>query len=710
MPTKPLCRAALCVVFAALAACGGSSGETSSSDSLASNSASSSDANSLVALSSTTYTVAATSATAVVTVNRSGASTGEAVVDYTTVNETAIAGADYSQTSGALTWGEGDTSPKVISVPVTAAGIGREFAVTLVSISGAAGFGTPTSATVVISSDSDNGSTASSSSSGGSSSGSSSGGSSSGSSGASTGPQTGLVLSCPTATATVQFAACPGGKLVYAVPAAGVHVESSTVATTTVPAFSDATHVFQPYQNALELVICTIVETPGLTVTYSTDPCMLHHGVVAGPAAAGSSSVSGNASSGSSSGSTGGSAPASVSGSTPSANGTMIPSATKIVDSAGNSWTVSGGVIALNGTPQTATSQVIVLLYFNAVIYQENSSCNWRSWTAGAWQATTKPAAAGIPACPAAASSKSSSGSSSSSGSGVPPAAAAVGYNTQTFGPAVTLNGNWVPWNFYGAGVQPPGAVSQNSDGSLFISGLESDTYGATVSTASQTRTAKGWTGTAFGGGAYFEAVISFTGQSNGPYNNGGPAFYALDVEHTSQGPYNVGWPGMPKNSAGKTYNDFFEVDFMEYDVKEYSYQNGIGNWYGYPAATRSGTHNPYQAIGGSDGSVLVPKGTDFSQFHKYGCLWVPATPSTQGYLKFYFDDVQTDSPTFYWNYYDPNDVSTYPAAPPLDGSTAMSGMDWRHMLLILGTGTTQPMTVQSVSVWQTSGANNLTE
>jgi len=431
----------------------------------------------------------------------------------------------------------------------------------------------------------------------------------------------------------VQFAACPGGKLVYAVPAAGVYVESSTVATTTVPAYSAATHVFQPYQNALEVVVCKIAETPGLIVTYSTDPCTMDHGVVAGPAAAGSASSNSKSSSSSPSG--------------------------------GSSSRGSSGATASSGSSSGG------------------SSSSTRS---------------------------SSSGGSSASGSSVPAAAAAVGYNTQTFGPAVTLNGNWVPWNFYGAGAQPSGAVSQNSDGSLFISGLESDTYGATVSTASQTKNVKGWTGTAFGGGAYFEAVISFTGQGNGPYNNGGPAFYALDVEHTSQGPYAVGWPGMPKNSSGKIYNDFFEVDFMEYDVKEYSYQNGIGNWYGYPAATRSGTHNPYQAIGGSDGSVLVPKGTDFSQYHKYGCLWVPATPSTQGYLKFYFDDVQTDSPTFYWNYYDPNDVSTYPAAPPLNGSTAMSGMDWRHMLLIMGTGTDQPMTVQSVSVWQASSANNLTE
>jgi hypothetical protein len=560
------------------------------------------------------------------------------VVDYTTVNETAIAGADYSQTSGVLSWGEGDSSPKVVSVPITAAGVGKEFALTLVSISGAADFGTPTSAKVMISSGSDDGSAASSSSSGSSSNGSSSGGSSSDSSAASTAPQTGLALSCPTATATVQFAACPGGKLVYAVPADGVYVESSTVATTTVPDYSAATHVFQPYQKAVEVVVCKIAETPGLTVTYSTDPCTMDHGVVAGPAAAGSSSSSNKSSSSSSS--SGGSSSHSSSGATSSSSSSS-----------------SGG----------------------------SSSSSHSS------------------------SSSSSSGGSSSSGSDVPPAAAAVGYKTLTFGPAVTLNGNWFPWNFYSQGAQPKGAESQNSDGSLSIAGFTTKDHDTDVGTARQSDTAKGWTGTAFGGGAYFEAVLSFTGQGTAPYLNGGPAFWALDVEHASQGPYNVGWPGMPKNSSGEVYDDFFEVDFMQFDVSAYAYQNGVGNWYGYPSSVHS-TSNPYQGVHDSAGSILIPNGTDFSQFHKVGCLWVPATPSTQGYLKFYFDDVQTGSPTFYWNYYDPNDASTYPAPPPVNGSTAMSGMDWRHMLLILGTGTNQPMTVQSVSVWQASDANNLKE
>jgi hypothetical protein len=38
-----------------------------------------------------------------------------------------------------------------------------------------------------------------------------------------------------------------------------------------------------------------------------------------------------------------------------------------------------------------------------------------------------------------------------------------------------------------------------------------------------------------------------------------------------------------------------------------------------------------------------------------------------------------------------------------------MSIIDQRHMALILGTGTEQPMTVYAVSVWQASSANDIT-
>jgi hypothetical protein len=172
------------------------------------------------------------------------------------------------------------------------------------------------------SSSSSGGGSTSSGSGGGVSSSSSSGARSGSSSGASTAAQTDLVLTCPTATATVQFAACPGGNLVYSVASPGIYVESSTVATNNVPAYSAATHVFEPYENAVEVVICKIAETPGLTVTYTTDPCTMFHGVVPGPAAGGSSSSSGGTSSGSSSSSS--SSSSGSSGSTSSGGGSGL--------------------------------------------------------------------------------------------------------------------------------------------------------------------------------------------------------------------------------------------------------------------------------------------------------------------------------------------------------------------------------------------------
>lgn len=298
--------------------------------------------------------------------------------------------------------------------------------------------------------------------------------------------------------------------------------------------------------------------------------------------------------------------------------------------------------------------------------------------------------------------------SGTSSAAGVPAQAAAVGYNTQTFGPTVGLGSNWFNWNFYGSGAQAAGATGSNG-GNLLLTGIENDNYGATIASAQQIAGGNGWNGSAFGGGGYFEATLSFTGQGPGPYPNGGPAFWLLDIEHLSQGPYNIVWPAGPSGCI-----DYFEVDAMEYDTGDtYGYQNGIATWYNsYDGSCRGATYNPNTQIPGAAGGVLTPTGTDFTQPHRYGLLWVPATGSgdttyTQGYMKFYFDGVQVGT-TFTWNYYDPTLTATYPALPPVNGSSAMSGMDYRHMTLILGTGTSQPMTVYGVNVWQKSGASNL--
>ena len=191
------------IVSSALAGCGGSSTDSSSTDSASSSAtastsatAASSTAMALVALSSSTYMVEPSSS-AIVTIYRSGPSTGAATVAFSTINGSATAGADYAATTGSVTWQDGDTGAKTVIVPVTTAAAGKNFAIGLTNVQGEATFGSPASAVIQVAAMQSQAAVSSSSSSGGSSSssgsssstvasnsGSSSGSSSSSSSGA----------------------------------------------------------------------------------------------------------------------------------------------------------------------------------------------------------------------------------------------------------------------------------------------------------------------------------------------------------------------------------------------------------------------------------------------------------------------------------------------------------------------------------------------
>jgi hypothetical protein len=86
------------------------------------------------------------------TVTRAGGSSGAVTVQYATADGTALAGSDYTPTSGTLTWANGDATPRTISVPVVDNGSGEPdetFTVTLSGPGGAA-LGSPASATVTI--------------------------------------------------------------------------------------------------------------------------------------------------------------------------------------------------------------------------------------------------------------------------------------------------------------------------------------------------------------------------------------------------------------------------------------------------------------------------------------------------------------------------------------------------------------------------------
>ncbi len=71
-------------------------------------------------LSSAKYSVSQSAGRATLTVERTGGTTGEAVVYYSTANGTAIAGKTYTHTAGRLLWKNGDATAKAISIPISA--------------------------------------------------------------------------------------------------------------------------------------------------------------------------------------------------------------------------------------------------------------------------------------------------------------------------------------------------------------------------------------------------------------------------------------------------------------------------------------------------------------------------------------------------------------------------------------------------------------
>ena len=252
---------------------------------------------------------------------------------------------------------------------------------------------------------------------------------------------------------------------------------------------------------------------------------------------------------------------------------------------------------------------------------------------------------------------------------GIPAVAAAVGYDTETFGPAVTVGSNWQKFDFFGT--DPASVpVTQNADGSVTISPGGND-YGAQLSTASVGTTPTNWTGEAFGGGAYFQATMSFTGPAS---------FWANDVENMATG-----------STTGQSMSpSWIEADIAEFDTP------GV---YGFALHNWTSTANGGQGINTlNSGSPVFPAGANYTVPNTYGLLWVPATATTQGYVKWYFDGQQVGN-TIYWNQFNPNEPAS---------ANPYSVMDSRHMALILGAGSSTPNTVYNVQVWQASAAHDI--
>lgn len=103
-------------------------------------------------LPSASISVGESTGTMTVTVNRAGGSSGAVSVMYNTSDVSAIAGTDYTHTSGTLNWANGDAAPKTFSIPIAnviAFSGTKVFSITLSNPTGSATLGT-SNATVSI--------------------------------------------------------------------------------------------------------------------------------------------------------------------------------------------------------------------------------------------------------------------------------------------------------------------------------------------------------------------------------------------------------------------------------------------------------------------------------------------------------------------------------------------------------------------------------
>jgi hypothetical protein len=220
------------------------------------------------------------------------------------------------------------------------------------------------------------------------------------------------------------------------------------------------------------------------------------------------------------------------------------------------------------------------------------------------------------------------------------------------------------------------------------------------LATATRVKGEKRWVGQAFGGGGYFEAEIRFNPSIVIAQNEkkSWPCFWAMAIEHMANLPEEQ-WPGQKKG-----YVHFIEVDIMEYLIKSPRNKNiyvaGMHDWFGVWKETCTtkqfcNHRTPYKEV-----LKTAPSNTDYSKFHKYGFLWIPATNTTNGWGQFYFDDKPIGA-KITWSKFDGQ-------KPSLKKEKWTFGiLDEQHLVLILGAGENQPMEIRTVRVWQNSKDKN---
>ncbi len=267
-----------------------------------------------------------------------------------------------------------------------------------------------------------------------------------------------------------------------------------------------------------------------------------------------------------------------------------------------------------------------------------------------------------------------------------PVPALSAGLTAHTLGPSLVFGSTWFNGNFWRQPIA--GQSVPNADGSIYLP-IGGNGYG--ICTAQQVNAVLGtWRGSAYRAPFYIEAAISFV-----PTPNPGaahPSFWADDIEGMSTVNATVKADQWIGQAPG--YLNSVEIDFFEQDAPDVTkYGHGLHHWYG---PVGSGLQ-----VRGLQPIVTITPSV-FMQQNRFGFRILPATATTLGEARWYFNRVQVGT-TQTWQLYN----AALPP-PPVLGSSAFAVADTRHYSPSINTCDGCPMTVHSVDMWQGSAANNL--
>jgi hypothetical protein len=275
----------------------------------------------------------------------------------------------------------------------------------------------------------------------------------------------------------------------------------------------------------------------------------------------------------------------------------------------------------------------------------------------------------------------------------IPPQALAWGYGTNTFldkfksastidvNNSITSGFNWYTnnaWANVGSAAWADAGATQASDITVAngVMTLATDRSGFSegLNTAVEQTSGTSWGGTAFSGGFYWETYTQFTPQAS---TGAWPADWSISLELLTQSCPSFGGLGSP------------ELDTMEDVSGDGDLWASVHAWSGSGCAT-------------SNSSLTTVQAAD-SNWHRYGLLWVTQATNggVNGVLEWYYDEVLVKSCT----YSSSGASSCNPSLSPSNPTGVLSTLDSQHFPLILGTGTSWPMSTNYVFASCLSGS-----